>query len=300
MQFSSRLYRDYTDLEKMRRFLIQARGRLGHLSGYFHVGDLLWRMFSDGWFQPKQDIRLWFDGADHLVGFAWYYSRDQSLDVQIFPQNAALAKEMYAWGESCLLAEANGNGHKRLTAGAIETDSQRIALLTDMGYEKQENFYIHYLRPLSSALSPHQLPPDFTICHLNDGDVAAKVDLQRAAFRSSQMTEKIYRGVRQAPGYIPELDLAVVTPDGRFAAFCVCWLDPVNRIGEFEPVGTHPDFQRQGLASAVIIAGMQRLQAFGANQAFVLSQGDNQAANALYQSLGFQAAMRDYDYTKQL
>jgi ribosomal protein S18 acetylase RimI-like enzyme len=76
-------------------------------------------------------------------------------------------------------------------------------------------------------------------------------------------------------------------------------MDPVNRIGEFEPVGTHPDFRRQGLAKAAVGAGMQRMKAFGADQAFVLTQSHNRAAKALYESLGFRAVNREFDYVKQ-
>ena len=300
MQFSSRQYRDYTDLEKMRRFLIRARTRLGHSSGYFHVGDLLWRLFSNGWFQPKRDIRLWFDTAENLVGFGWYYSRFQAIDVQVFPHNIALTQEILAWGESCLLAKTNGNGRKQITTSALETDSERIALLTDMGYEQQETCYAHYLRPLPDALPNPQLPTGFTIRDFSDEEVAAKVAVYRAAFASSEMTEAIYEGVRQAPGYIPELDLVVVAPDGRFASFCICWLDPVNRIGEFQPVGTHPDFRQQGLAKAVMTAGMQRMKAFGAEQALVITTNDYPVARSLYESLDFQTAVCDFGYMKQL
>ena len=300
MQFSSRLYRDYTDLEQMRRFLIRARTRLGHLSGYFHVGDLLWRMFSNGWFQPKQDIRLWFDNTDSLVGFAWYYSRFQALDMQVFPRNLALEQEMLAWAESGLRAALNGNGRKQLLTSALETDHERIALLTELGYQRQEKFYLHYLRGLPPSMLFPQLPAGFTIREVTDEDIAAKVALHRAAFEPSQMSEYIYRGLRQAPGYIPELDLVAVAPDGRFASFCICWMDPVNRIGEFEPVGTHPDFRRQGLAKAVLWAGLQRMKAFGADQTLVLTPGHNQAAQKLYESLGFRAANREFDYLKQL
>lgn len=300
MQFSSRLYQNYRDLEQMRRFLIRARSRLGHMSGYFHVGDLLWRMFSNGWFQPKQDIRLWFDGPDHLVGFAWYYSKFQAVDLQAFPRNPALEQEMLAWAESCVLSSTNGNGRKQLFTTALESDNERIALLQESGYERQTAFYNHFLRALPPTLSFPQLPPGFTIHDVNDEDIAVKVAVHRAAFHPSQMTEQIYRGLRQAPGYIPELDLVVVGPDGRFASFCLCWIDPVNRIGEFEPVGTHPDFRRQGLARAVLWAGLQRMKAFGANQAFVLAKDNNPAAKSLYQSLGFKVANREFDYVKQL
>jgi ribosomal protein S18 acetylase RimI-like enzyme len=283
----------------MRRFIIRARTRLGHMSGYFHVGDLLWRMFSNGWVQPKKDIRLWFDGPDHLAGFAWYYSKFHAVDLQVFPRNPDLEQEMLIWAETNALSSSNGNGRKHLFTTALETDSDRIALLTEFGYKKQKAFYYHFLRALPSYLPVPELPPGFTIRDVTDKDIAAKVAVHRAAFHPSQMTEHIYAGLRQAPGYIPELDLVVVGPDGRLAAFCVCWMDPVNRIGEFEPVGTHPDFRRQGLAKAVVGAGMQRMKAFGADQAFVLTQSHNRAAEALCESLGVRAVNREFDYVKQ-
>ena len=300
MQFSSRLYQNYTDLEQMRRFLIRARARLGHKSGYFHIGDLLWRMFSNGWFRPKQDIRLWFDGPDHLVGFAWYYRKFHAIDLQVFPRSSALEQEMLAWAETYVKTSTNGNGRQQLFTNALETDGDRMALLTQLGYERQETFYYHFLRSLPALLPLPQLAPGFTIRHVTDEDIASKVMAHRAAFHPSQMTEQIYKGLRQAPGYIPELDLAVEGPDGRLAAFCLCWIDPVNRIGEFEPVGTHPDFRRQGLARAVLLAGLQRMKAFGAEEVLVLSHGANQAARALYESLDFKILNREYDYMKQL
>ena len=35
----------------------------------------------------------------------------------------------------------------------------------------------------------------------------------------------------------------------RLAAFAMAWWDPDARVGEFEPVGTHPDHQRRGLVA---------------------------------------------------
>jgi hypothetical protein len=43
---------------------------------------------------------------------------------------------------------------------------------------------------------------------------------------------------------------------------------------------------------------MERLRAFGAEQALVLSHGGNEASRRLYQSLGFVPVNLSYDFVK--
>ena len=50
----------------------------------------------------------------------------------------------------------------------------------------------------------------------------------------------------QAWPYRSDLDCVVEAPDGTFAAYVLCWYDEDNGVGEFEPVGTHPDYRRRG------------------------------------------------------
>src|SRR5258706_14539858 len=71
------------------------------------------------------------------------------------------------------------------------------------------------------------------------------------------------------PQYDPQLDLMVMAPDGTPAAGCICWVDPVNRVGLFERVGTRPQFRRQGLATALMLGGLQRLGDRGMQAALV-------------------------------
>jgi ribosomal protein S18 acetylase RimI-like enzyme len=107
-----------------------------------------------------------------------------------------------------------------------------------------------------------------------------------------------YRRVMQAWPYRPELDNVVVAPDGSFAAFCLCWLDEENGVGELEPVGTHPDHRRKGLAEAVCRAGLASLHAAGADTAIVYPVGDSGAAR-LYESLGFRSRTRHLPFRKR-
>src|SRR5438477_8374105 len=106
--------------------------------------------------------------------------------------------------------------------------------------------------------------------------------------------------MRIVPGYTPELDLVALTADGTFASYCICWLDPVNKIGEFEPVGTRPAFRGKGLGKAVMLEGLRRLKAFGMQTAIVCSLGSNEASKGLYASVGFRTYNKSYAYSKPL
>jgi mycothiol synthase len=106
------------------------------------------------------------------------------------------------------------------------------------------------------------------------------------------------------PHYDPQLDLMVIAPDGTPAAGCICWVDPVNCVGLFEPVGTRPQFRRQGLATALMLGGLQRLRDRGMQAALVT--GDHPgteeknteftSSRFVYEAVGFQLLCRTYLY----
>lgn len=85
--------------------------------------------------------------------------------------------------------------------------------------------------------------------------------------------------------YDPSLDLAVETADGRTAGYSLYWFDPTTEVGLIEPVRVEEEFQRHGLARAMLSAGIDRLVARGARRVKVSYVTD--AAAALYQALGF-------------
>ncbi len=68
----------------------------------------------------------------------------------------------------------------------------------------------------------------------------------------------------------------------------MCWVDPLTKVGQFEPVGTAPDFRRQGLAQAVLHEGLRRMQQRGAERAIVIVEAAEEAARQLYAAVGFE------------
>jgi GNAT superfamily N-acetyltransferase len=148
------------------------------------------------------------------------------------------------------------------------------------------------------------LPDGFTVqgvSNLDDGRLRARVT--HGAFRPNDDWERYAAEYAKFIGsavYDGERDLFVRSPDGRGASACTIWFDPVNAVGLFEPVGTHPDFQGKGLGKAVMAEGMRRMKAAGMRRAIVGFDPDNAAALALYTSIGFRASCYFVWYRKEV
>jgi mycothiol synthase len=100
------------------------------------------------------------------------------------------------------------------------------------------------------------------------------------------------------PGYLSELDLVAIAPDGIIAAYVNCWIDPVNRIGDFGPVGARPAYRRQELTRAALLEGLRRLKARGMDRVCVSTGVSNTPARQLYELIGFKIVNKYLDYVK--
>jgi GNAT superfamily N-acetyltransferase len=125
--------------------------------------------------------------------------------------------------------------------------------------------------------------------------------VHRAAWQSELLTVEKYAAVMQTWPYRPEFDFVVVAPDRTLACSALGWYDEANKVGEFEPVGTHPDHQRRGLASNLMLFGMQRLREAGATHAIVGCRGDDAypIPKRVYHGIGFREISRDIPYVLQ-
>lgn len=115
------------------------------------------------------------------------------------------------------------------------------------------------------------------------------VDRTERADRPHPLRQRNGAGVGQRLAqctlYDPALDLAVEAADGEVAGYALFWADPITGVGLVEPVRVHDDFQRRGLASALVTEGAARLFARGMER--VKISFGSEAAGATYRGVGF-------------
>jgi ribosomal protein S18 acetylase RimI-like enzyme len=215
------------------------------------------------------------------------------LDLAVHPGHPELGAEIMDWFREVSLADD-------LVAHAMDTEPHLIAAFRAAGfYEVDDPHFMYSYTHSLAALDEPVVPDGFVVRPMRgDDDVSRRVDVHRSAFHPSRVTVDSYANVRRSWPYQQDLDWVVETPDGRFGAFCLIWWDEANRVGELEPVGTHQDFRRLGLARAACLGAMRALRDLGAIEAFVCSVGrpDKPGPRALYHSLGFVDRSRTVKY----
>jgi len=288
-----------SDERQLRDFLVAAA--VDPAVRYYHVGDLIWGLYQNTTFDPTVNMRLWRDEGGELLGFAWFHE-PAAVDLQVDPRfrgQGWLEAEMLAWADERRLACASaavGNAPPLETV-PFEPDEAIAETLRRLGFVPGEPLYLHLERDLIDPIPLPSLPAGFGVRHVSgETEFAERVAIHREVWHPSKVTLDAYRRMRTKVGYDPELDLVAWAPDGTAASYCICWLDPVNRTGLFEPVGTREAFRGRGLGKAVMREGLRRLRDRGARTAIVGVAFGNEAAIALYASVGFRTigAFRSY------
>jgi ribosomal protein S18 acetylase RimI-like enzyme len=284
------MYASPDDLRTMQA-LVQVAWRLAPKNDR-HVGDLAWGAYQHVGREPEWARRLWFEDGK-LVAYGWLYRPEATLDWQLHPRRPELLDRVLDWFES----EVEGT----LVTSALPEDAAAIQALKGRGYAEVEGgpWFAHLARDLDGIARP-DVPAGFTLRTVGPGELESRVDAHRSAFEPSRVTVESYRNVTAAWPYRPELDCIAVAPDGRVASYVLVWYDDANRVGELEPVGTHQDFRRLGLARAVSLDALRRLREAGAERAIVLCRGDDAypAPKRLYESVGFRQHTRSVEFRK--
>ena len=239
--------------------------------------------YASSWPDPLEShLRLW-TAADEVVAWSWHdggevewmaWTGDRDLDRTVV--EAILEDALAATPDAALGTWSD------------EGDSDTVEILTRHGFVPHGRRLSQWQHRAAQPLPPVRLPPGHTVRGLRGpAELGARVDVHRAAFAPSRLSVEKYERLLTLPHYRFEDDLVVEAPDGSLAAFALGWWDPVARVGEFEPVGTHPDHQRRGLARAVLAHGLARFMSLGAVVVQVYSDADDPGPEALYASAGF-------------
>ena len=302
-----RPYAGEADLLQMRGLLMEGRARTSDWR-YAHVGELAFSHFMVAChLDPQQHIRLWHDEGGELAGFA-ILGEDPSLDWQVLPEYEwwGLEEEALAWAEARVAAlreQEPARWSGPLAAGARQDDAGRLDFLERHGFRYRGEFAeVNMLRSLAGPIPEGALPERFLVRALaEEGEVPERASAHREVWQPwtvGQVGDDDYAAFRRLPGYDRQLDVVAVAPSGVIAAYVNCWLDPVNRIGDFGPVGARRAFRRQGLTRAVLLEGLRRLQAAGMDRVCVSTGVANTAARRLYESVGFEVVNQYLDFVK--
>jgi len=297
--WTSRPWRGPADLARLQEAL-SISWRLARPVVNATAGDLAWwQVLGDPLEAWHDRIRVW-ERRGEVIAYAWFNPPDeldwhQRADVPRRDRERLIA-EASAWAEDAALADAQRSGSPaptRLAAWAIDLDDAMTAILRAQGWtpspEPGFTFWYRHLEG-DEPLPLPSLPPGYRIRHVRwPDDLAARVEVHRAAFAPSRLTQEKYARVRQQAPYAAERDIVVEAPDGTLAAFALGWYDADGRIGLLEPVGTHPDHRRLGLGRAACLAAVAAVRDAGAVDVLVLSHTDNAASEALYASIGQRA-----------
>jgi mycothiol synthase len=303
-----RPYRDERDLKAMQELLMAGR-KANNGTYYVHIGDLKWWLY----YPPLEGnfwnhIFLWDDPAQagRLLGWVLISPDWVGYDVFVQPElrSSLEAEQMHLWGEEQASLIARAKGKTNIHVFWILLDDWVLdGHFRRLGYKRTQEF-VHLRRTLDEIVSPPQTPVGFAMrgC-MGVAELVARAKAQYGAFESKAKFEQYaerFTNFMRSPVYDPELDIVAVAADEQVGAFCIVWTDLVNRVGLFEPVGTHPDFQRKGLGKAIMLEGLRRLQERGMNSAIVSTPDDNLPAIKLYESAGFRIVNRFGTYEKDV
>lgn len=267
-------------------------------ANWFHLGDIVWRLFQNTTIVPEETVRLVRGVAGDLAAIIWLCP---PAGVDLFVLSDAPRFEALTAFAMCEAEAMLQPGHRPFSCEAPSHQAALGAVLADCGYSPSgDRLYVCNVQSLVGLALP---APSRTVRPMNansDRELDARVALHRVVWKPSKFTREGYDRLRTKPVYRADLDIVAVTPKGELAAYAIVWWDPVTRTGEFEPVGADPRFRRQGYASSVMFEGLRRLQALGTTRAVVLSAADPEGApaNALYRTAGFAPRFSLVEWTK--
>jgi len=257
-------------------------------------------MFGD---DVERNVRFWEDA----VGI-WENDRNESDIVGVVnvesprhgeayfqrrPGYAFLLGEMVDYAEATLVDRENSVLHIYV----YDYDEPFQALLRERGYHQDAGHPGYDSELLIEELPDVNLPDGYVVQSMaQESDVALRCKVQGLGFDhpdpSEWTTVSEYEQVQEAPDYWKDLDLYVKGPDGEYVSCCIVWYDARNRMGVFEPVCTHAGFRRRGFGRAVVMEGIRRVVALGAEKVQVGS------GQPFYEAIGFQRRYVSHRWTK--
>jgi ribosomal protein S18 acetylase RimI-like enzyme len=273
---------------------------------HIHWVDMPFRQAST-WQDHGCEFGIWQKNR-RILAWAVFLPPWWNLDFAIYPEerDSHLESEVFAWGKEQMLAYSRRSGESFW--GSIEIFENRpnadrtVSNLAKLGFQQFEWSTLRFEISLDQATPQSQIPGGFQIRPLaGESEVDEYVSLHRAVFGSDRMTRAWRLRTLDHPTYRSEIDLVVVSPEGKLVGFCICWM--WHTFAQIEPLGIHPDYQGLGLGSALELSALETLRKLGARLVYLDHVSLNANAIALSLKNGFRQsnnALRYYVDTLEI
>jgi ribosomal protein S18 acetylase RimI-like enzyme len=271
---------EFFEAEEFLASCYRARGRMDNWSHCrfedFLFGGNARRALSDPSFFAR-NMHIWRkNGA--IAGLA-VAERGEAVTLQVHPDHRDLEEDMVLWARK---------RHSHAGAAGImcnDFDFHHKELLKRHGFAFAEESGI--TRRFDTRMTPINAPLAegyelLTFREMNDP--ASYVEAVRAAFGRETLDMQWLRSKQQAPS-ISEDWIIIAALNGKCAAFCDVRISWRDRCAEIDPVGTHPQHQRRGLARACLVEAMIRLRRAEIFDVYIGSAAEPAPSNRLYDSL---------------
>lgn len=311
-KLTSRFFASESDLVQMQNLLMAARAQTDDWR-YPHIGDLVFWFFMVAiHLDPESFIRLWHAG-DQLAGYA-IVGEDPTFDCQVLPAFAwqGIEEEALAWAENLIAGLRKADPEHwggQLVSGSRQDDAQRIDFLERHGFRQGGAFSeVNMICTLDAPMPKPVIPAGCQVRAVraaaaegDRGELANRASAQRDVWQPwtvGNISNEDYAYLMHLPGYKQALDIVALASDGVMAAYVNGWLDPVNKIGDFGPVGARPAYRRQGLTRAVLLECLRQMQKCGMQRVSVSTGVSNTPAIKLYEGVGFRIVNQYLEYVK--
>jgi mycothiol synthase len=242
-------------------------------------------------YDPKQDLFLlfvagrpagWLEvspelGIGRVVLWAWLHPdwRGRGLAGEMLQRAMRRAAAMGA-----RVAQIN-----------IHEDSRLQEVLEHAGFALVRRFYEYELE--TAAIDRAAAFAALRACrYLRPGEEAALTDIQNRSFAGTWGYDPNSLDTIAYRTHLPHFsyeDVIIAETDGEIAGYCWTEVDPAKggREGRICMIGVSPEHREHGLGRRLLLAGLERLAEQGVGTIVLTVDSENQAACALYWSVGF-------------
>lgn len=298
MKYTACPYRSRDDLLEIGKLIRRAHARQNYFNAWSFCRYDIWsqrRIADTDCFQDdlwQKQFQLMCDETGKLAATAFAFNNHhwrndpEPYALILDPDHPQLAEMLLDWAESGGMREVE----------IMQGNTFLADLIQSRGYTRSSDFMVIREKPLVDT--PHEsvnLPQGYSIRVLQESEWDHYFEAVHTVFNMMD-THEAFASIQQSPSNVHDLHLNVVNEENQIAAFCSVWLDRDNNVAEFEPVGTLPGFQKQGLAGALMAYACNRLREMGCGQANVASWSESIGANKLYSAGGFMEQDRLYSW----